>query len=107
MKRYRIKKPEFEPLTKFVSFSESDNSSEKWRKLCKCIPSNFLETFGGNYCNVAENSSAFLKKFFCDKVLPYCKAIDVEYPFYESDYLSTYYLYYARKFQYVDKECCR
>lgn len=36
-----------------------------------------------------------------------CKSIIIEYPYYESDYLSTYYIFYAKKLQCFPKECWR
>lgn len=36
----------------------------------------------------------------CDKIL-------VEYPYYDEDYLSTYYIHYGQKFHTYDKLCCR
>lgn len=36
-----------------------------------------------------------------------CDTIKVEYPYYDSDYLSTYYEHYAQKFKKYEKTCCR
>lgn len=36
-----------------------------------------------------------------------CKTIVVEYPYYESDYLSTYYIFYAKKLKPFSKKCYR
>lgn len=36
-----------------------------------------------------------------------CDTIQVEYPYYDSDYLSTYYGHYAQKFKQYPKTCCR
>ena len=36
-----------------------------------------------------------------------CKAVIVEYPYYETDYLSTYYIFYAKKLKPFSKECYR
>ncbi|MCM1244854.1 MAG: hypothetical protein NC293_04320 [Roseburia sp.] len=36
-----------------------------------------------------------------------CDTIKVEYPYYDSDYLSTYYEHYSQKFRKYDKACCR
>lgn len=47
------------------------------------------------------------REFIINKILPKCSFITVEYPYYESDYLSTYYMYHVRKFQPVSKFCCR
>ena len=50
-----------------------------------------------------EDAINVLKKYIgtrCDTVL-------VEYPYYDSDYLSTYYEHYAQKFRKYPKECCR
>ena len=44
-----------------------------------------------------------LKKYIGTK----CDTIKVEYPYYDSDYLSTYYEHYAQKFKKYEKTCCR
>lgn len=44
-----------------------------------------------------------LKKYIGRK----CDTIQVEYPYYDSDYLSTYYSHYAQKFKQYSKKCCR
>lgn len=44
-----------------------------------------------------------LKKFIGTK----CDTIIIEYPYYDSDYLSTYYNHYSQKFRKYPKECCR
>lgn len=36
-----------------------------------------------------------------------CKQIIIDYPYYDSDYLSTYYIFYAKKFRNYDKKCYR
>lgn len=36
-----------------------------------------------------------------------CKKVIVEYPYYDSDYLSSYYIFYAQKLQKFPKECYR
>ena len=36
-----------------------------------------------------------------------CDRIVIEYPYYDSDYLSTYYGHYSQKFRKYVKECCR
>ena len=36
-----------------------------------------------------------------------CDTINVEYPYYDGDYLSTYYEHYSQKFKRYDKCCCR
>lgn len=36
-----------------------------------------------------------------------CDTIQVEYPYYDSDYLSAYYSHYAQKFKKYKKTCCR
>jgi len=36
-----------------------------------------------------------------------CKCIEIENPYYESDYLSSYYIFYAKKLQYFPKACYR
>lgn len=44
-----------------------------------------------------------LKKYIGIK----CDTIKVEYPYYDSDYLSTYYGHYSQKFRKYEKTCCR
>lgn len=44
-----------------------------------------------------------LKKYIGTK----CDTIKVEYPYYDNDYLSTYYEHYALKFKKYEKTCCR
>lgn len=44
-----------------------------------------------------------LKKFLSER----CKSIIVEYPYYESDYLSNYYIFYAKKLQNFSKTSYR
>lgn len=36
-----------------------------------------------------------------------CKSIVIEYPYYESDYLSNYYIFYSQKLQQFSKSSCR
>lgn len=36
-----------------------------------------------------------------------CDEIRVEYPYYDIDYLSTFYIHYARKLKNYEKKCCR
>lgn len=36
-----------------------------------------------------------------------CDEILVEYPYYDSDYLSTFYIHYSQKLRHYEKECCR
>lgn len=36
-----------------------------------------------------------------------CDEIRVEYPYYDTDYLSTFYIHYAQKLKTYDKKCCR
>lgn len=53
------------------------------------------------YKNVEVISS--LKRYIgtsCDRVI-------IEYPYYDSDYLSTYYLFYSKKNRIFKKQCCR
>ena len=37
----------------------------------------------------------------------YCKSVFVESPYYDREYLSTYYTFFSRKFRSYPKECCR
>lgn len=37
----------------------------------------------------------------------HCDKIMVEYPYYDSDYLSTFYIHYAQKLKHYEKKCCR
>ena len=36
-----------------------------------------------------------------------CDEIQIEYPYYDSDYLSTYYIHYAQKLRRYERKCCR
>lgn len=36
-----------------------------------------------------------------------CDEIRVEYPYYDTDYLSTFYIHYAQKLRKYEKKCCR
>lgn len=36
-----------------------------------------------------------------------CDEIKVEYPYYDTDYLSTFYIHYAQKLRTYEKKCCR
>lgn len=36
-----------------------------------------------------------------------CDEIQIEYPYYDSDYLSTYYIHYSQKLRPYEKMCCR
>ena len=47
------------------------------------------------------------REFLQSQIVPKCSLITVEYPYYESDYLSTFYLYHVQKFQPTSKACCR
>lgn len=47
------------------------------------------------------------REFLQNQIVPKCSLITVEYPYYESDYLSTFYLYHVQKFQPISKACCR
>ena len=45
---------------------------------------------------------------FFKQLLPgKCNAASIEYPYYDSDYLSIYYSHYARSFRPYKRECCR
>lgn len=48
-----------------------------------------------------------VRGFLTDVILPKCSTISIEFPYFDSDYLSTYYLHYARCFRKYRKECCR
>lgn len=37
----------------------------------------------------------------------HCNKIMIEYPYYDSDYLSTFYIHYAQKLKHYQKSCCR
>lgn len=45
--------------------------------------------------------------FLINGVSSNCKKIEVEYPYYDNDYLSAYYSHYSRKFRQYDKKCYR
>lgn len=44
-----------------------------------------------------------LKQYLGEK----CDEIQIEYPYYDSDYLSTYYIHYSQKLRSYGKLCCR
>ena len=48
-----------------------------------------------------------VRSFLADVLLPKCSTVSIEFPYFDSDYLSTYYLHYARCFRKYRKECCR
>lgn len=89
------KKSEFVPLTNDVFI---DLTHEK--ELERCCESLF-DAIPSQCCD--QRAKEFLKQ----QIVPKCSLITVEYPYYESDYLSTFYLYHVRKFQPVGKACCR
>lgn len=65
-----------------------------------------------DYLEVAQAIPDFL---FDDEVLSClkkyiglkCDTVIVEFPYYDKDYLSTYYEHYAKKFKKYEKKCCR
>lgn len=52
---------------------------------------------------VDENLIQQLKKYIGVK----CKLVSIDFPYYENDYLSSYYIFYAKKLQNFPKECYR
>lgn len=67
--------------------------SEAFQELKHHIPGDYLDKH--------------VERLLCDNILPKCSMISVEYPYYDPDYLSTYYIYYIKKFRQFRKECCR
>lgn len=94
----------FTPLTNdiFIDLVDGETgtgeiNSEKLELCCNKL-------FGAIPVNCCDKRT---RKFLRNQVVPKCSLITVEYPYYESDYLSTFYLYHVRKFQPIGKACCR
>lgn len=68
-------------------------TADDYRKLLDCVPFEMID----------DNVIECLKNNIGSK----CDCIKVEYPYYDRDYLSTYYGHYSRKFKQYPKECCR
>lgn len=66
---------------------------KSYNKLSKHVPPSLLD----------ENVIDVLKNNLGTK----CDEIRVEYPYYDTDYLSTFYIHYAQKLKTYEKKCCR
>ena len=78
-------------MIKFTPISIQQNKD--YDSLKKAIPAHLTD----------ENVITTLKKYVGSK----CDTVKIEYPYYDSDYLSTYYEHYAQKFKRYKKTCCR
>lgn len=74
------------------------------------------ETSPENYKAVVKHCLNSIPKLYRDKkvedffevLLPgKCSRLGIEYPYFDADYLSLYYSYYAKTFRQYKKECCR
>ena len=45
--------------------------------------------------------------YILNKLFVNCEKVAIEYPYYDNEYLSTYYLFYAKKYSAFPKECYR
>ena len=52
--------------------------------------------------HIDEGTISILNKLFVN-----CEKVAIEYPYYDNEYLSTYYLFYAKKYSAFPKECYR
>lgn len=68
-------------------------TEESYEKLKEVIPKQLIDN----------DVALVLKKYLFKK----CDEITVEYPYYDSDYLSTYYIHYSQKLHPYNKVCCR
>lgn len=77
-----------------ISFTSIQiNSLESYEKLSDCMPESLID----------EDVISVLKNNLATK----CDEIRIEYPYYDTDYLSTFYIHYAQKLRNYDKKCCR
>ena len=79
--------------TIFTTPSKTRSYETIWSSIEKEIPSVYLDDG--------------VKDFFLNSILPKCRKISIEYPYIDTDYLSTYYLHYSKAFRDYRKECCR
>lgn len=68
------------------------NKQDDWNKLIKYVDQDYIDDYD------LEKLKTYTQK--CDTIL-------VEYPYYDKDYLSTYYLFYAKKTRNYRKQCYR
>lgn len=66
---------------------------ESYEKLFEYIPESLVDD---DVIDVLKNNLAMK-----------CDEIRVEYPYYDTDYLSTFYIHYAQKLRKYEKKCCR
>lgn len=97
-------KDNFTPLTTdvFLDWDNNENLQDKsYEEKVAIFCSELSKAIPSRCCD--QRTYDFLKS----QIVPKCSLITVEYPYYESDYLSTFYLYHVRKFQPIGKACCR
>lgn len=94
----------FTPLTNdiFIDLADGESGADKTKsdKLEICCN----ELFNAIPVSCCDRRT---REFLQNQIVPKCSLITVEYPYYESDYLSTFYLYHVQKFQPIGKACCR
>ena len=78
-------------MIEFKSIEISDISS--YEKLEKIVPEFLIDD---EVIDALKNGLAL-----------HCNKIMVEYPYYDSDYLSTFYIHYSQKLKSFGKKCCR
>lgn len=77
-----------------ISFKRIEvKSEESYEELREVIPVQLIDN----------DVITVLKKYLRDR----CDEIRIEFPYYDSDYLSTYYIHYSQKLHPYDKLCCR
>lgn len=77
-----------------ISFNSIQiNNLNSYDDLQKCIPTYLLDE---HVIDVLKNNLGTK----CDEII-------VEYPYYDMDYLSTFYIHYSQKLKMYEKKCCR
>lgn len=66
----------------------------------------YNQLLDSGYVPSSHIDSEVVKTLQADLMLK-CRSIIIEYPYYESDYLSNYYIFYSKKLRKFPKECCR
>lgn len=76
-----------------TTISKTRTAEKIWNSIAATVPPVYLDDG--------------VKEFFAELILPKCSKISIEYPYIDTDYLSTYYLHYSKAFRDYRKECCR
>lgn len=92
---YNGYKKHLKGLLLMISFHRIDISSDQFHKNMKDL----LEPHSLYDQKVVDK----LQKYLRNK----CDILEIEYPYYDSDYLSTYYIHYSQKLCNYPKACCR